>query len=95
MRIGILLGMDVEQSAIAPLKFLILRLNTLQTHFEYEFLPTPEAEDDFLSMLGSGELVNRKDHKKTIAGFLRSYRQYLTGENGRYKLTEELPSTHW
>lgn len=89
-RIGILLtklgGMDTR-----ALKYLVLYQNTLQTSFEFQFLPTPE-DDSFLQELDAPKALKRETAEKQAAVFISRYREWLIEDAADYELDHELPT---
>ena len=88
-RIGILLA-DVGKfnRNDAVLKYLVLHMNTLQTTFEFEFLPV-DLNDNFIQMFSAQKTVKRNSNlrKIDIPAFLEGYREYLRYQN--YVMKEE------
>jgi hypothetical protein len=94
IRIGVILGLDIDQKAVPPLKFLILHLNSLQTYFEYEFLPT--IQDPTLTELATKEILDRQQTRKSLLSFVDRYENFLNRQRKSYKLekTEQLPDAY-
>jgi hypothetical protein len=88
-RVGILLG-DLGKLNTSALKFLVLRMNTLQHTFEYEFLPV-DPEDEFLQKLSNQACPDREEVRRAVCPFYDRYRKYLDDEITRNKL-RELPT---
>jgi len=94
IRIGILLGYAKGLNKSA-LRYLLVHLNSLQTSFEYEFLPTDFGDDrlrgDPFLGLAAAQLVDREEMRSLIPAFLDRYRAALEQENENYKLKEPPP----
>jgi len=89
-RIGILLG-GLEKKNLLALRFLVLRMNSLQSTFEYEFLPI-NGKDDFVKMLsGTTSLVSRGWVKTEADSFVDRYQNFLEDLINGYKLKESTP----
>jgi len=92
-RIGILLA-DLGKLNTSVLKFLVLRMNTLQQTFEFEFLPVL-VEDEFIQMLSIQVPISRDEVKKAIPTFLARYRAYLQERVDDFSIRERtLPTDH-
>ncbi len=90
-RIGIVLG-SIGDLNVSVLQFLVLRLNSLQKSFEYEFLPNDPIGDSFLQMLRSNSLVDRKTVRGGVTGFLGRYQKYLEDFIRDFHLKESRPN---
>jgi hypothetical protein len=88
-RIGIVLNGLEGKANTAALRFLILKMNSLQETFEYEFLPF--FEDDLLSTLRSTFEVDRDEVKALAPAFQNRYHAHLADLNSEYHLKEPAP----
>src|SRR5216684_1303740 len=80
-RIGILLN-DVRNLNISALKFLVLKMNTLQQTFEYEFFQfhynKEVFQDELLQKLSYQARVDKnKEVRPKIGAFRAKYRAFL------------------
>jgi hypothetical protein len=71
------------------LKYLILHLNTIQSVFEFEFLPV--TSDDFLQRLRTGVPVERAELRNAMPEFAARYVKFLEGEAQLYGLETQIP----
>ncbi len=88
-RIGLLIS-GFKKIDLSALKYLILQMNSLQSTFEYEFLPT-RTGDGLLKLLSSKSPVNREKVKNIITSFIDDYKKYLSTQIASYKLKESPP----
>jgi hypothetical protein len=91
-KIGIILAPDLDTDAVPPLKFLLLKLNSLQRHFEYAFFPA--LDDPFILSMREGQLVDRQAQKKNIPEFLARYNRNITSVNTSFKRAERIPEVY-
>jgi hypothetical protein len=84
IQIGIVLCDDIAEPAAPALKFLLLQLNTLQSTFEYQFLPVPYNE--LLNRLASGEPIERSDVDGELPRFAKTYSDFLKRRATDYEL---------
>jgi hypothetical protein len=89
IQIGIVLCDDIAEQAVPALKFLLLQLNTLQSTFEYQFLPVPD--DQFLDRLASGKVLERIGVERELPGFANAYLDFLHQRATAYELPDVLP----
>src|SRR5438094_7800954 len=88
-QIAVVLCRDIAKEAVPALKFLLLQLNTLQSTFEYEFLPDPD--DDLLIRLSSGEELKRKEIDEDLDRFSQAYSDFLYRKAKDYELPVVIP----
>jgi hypothetical protein len=87
-RIGILVvGIDVKIMPV--LQYLTLHMNSLQSAFEYEFLPGPQ--DEFLDKLSSKESLDREELRSQVKDFVARYSSVLHSLIKGYKLEGTIP----
>jgi hypothetical protein len=89
IQIGIVLCDDIAEPAVPALKFLLLQLNTLQSTFEYQFLPVPD--DSLLSRLASGKELERIGVERELPRFANAYSDFLHRRAAAYELPAVLP----
>jgi hypothetical protein len=90
LRIGILSNMD--QVSDPALRFLILRMNTIQGSFEFEFLPF-DPTDPFLVKLLPGSIVDREEIRDSAAAFRIRQTKLFDAYNQGFN-TKESPPNH-
>jgi hypothetical protein len=88
-QLGVILCEDIAKEAIAALKYLVVQLNTLQSTFEYQILPT--TEDCLLKTLASGRKLERNVILTDLARFSREYSANLNREIAEYRITASGP----
>lgn len=88
-RIGILL-LQHERFNEPAFKYLISHLNTVQSAFEYEFLPT-DVDREFLTRLGSNQIVDRQEAKRLARRFAEDYKRDLIALSEKHNLKEAPP----
>ena len=92
-RIGVIIADDVNLKKPA-LEFLILRLNTLQRHFEYELLPSGLPKSPLADLDQATEEIPRKNLRDTlIPQFLVKFESYLRNQSETFGLREEPPQS--
>jgi hypothetical protein len=89
LRLGVFIA-DLGRVRLDALKYLIVHLNTLQRHFEFELLPT-DFDDEFISNLGPDVLRDREDIRGKVPAFFDRTTKRLNGLVTRYKLLEAPP----
>lgn len=87
-RIGILTHMDGSDDA--ALRFLILRMNTIQGGFEFEFVPF-DPSDPFLVALRPNSLADRQRLRGECAAFAERQREVFRGFSAGFRTTESAP----
>ena len=70
-----------------PLKYLILRLNSLQESLEFEFLPA--TSDPYLAQLASKKPLHRQSVRDATAAFAARYREWLKSQAIEYGLQHQ------
>jgi hypothetical protein len=88
-RIGIMLS-GFGKINLSAFRFLVLKMNSLQNTFEFEFLPL-DSNDPFVQSLSSKFEINRNSLKGEIPSFLERHQQFLDELNEGYKLKEMPP----
>jgi hypothetical protein len=88
-QIGIILCVDIAQQAVPALKYLLLRLNTLQSSFEYQILPT--SPDKLLTNLASGKRLDRNAVLADLKTFSAEYSRFLDNQISLYKIPANRP----
>ncbi len=88
-RIGILL-VGLEKINLAALKFLVLKINSLQKTFQYEFLPC-NYQNEFTQMLLNKRPVDRERLKNEAPRFLDRHKEYLQTVIDEYNTKESPP----
>jgi hypothetical protein len=88
-RIGILLS-GLEKANLPVLHFLVLYMNSLQSTFEYEFLPTA-PQDELIQMLSAPTPINREEVRAKTPAFIERYRDWLEKLIVDYELREPPP----
>jgi hypothetical protein len=91
-RIGILFS-NTERLQVPALRYLLLELNSVQKHFEYELLPNdmPESPLEVLNNdLRGIERIHLRDFE--APKFLIAYKEYLRNVSSRHGLQEEPPN---
>lgn len=83
-RIGILL-IGIEEKTVPALQYLILHINSLQSAFEYEFLPIPR-NDKLIIEMSSGLPLNREEVRQQVKDFTKRYIVFLERLMVGYKL---------
>jgi hypothetical protein len=89
-QIGIILCADIAQEALPARKYLLLQLNTLQSAFEYQIIPT--YSDIFLETLASRKPLNRETVLADIPRFRADYTGLLSNEIRGYGMSGQSPS---
>jgi hypothetical protein len=89
-RIGIMLT-NMPKVNISALEYLVLKLNTLQSTFEFEFLPCDLGEDKFIKLLGDHNEIDPDQVCAMSSEFLDRYRDHLRREMGKHDLQGSLP----
>lgn len=90
-RIGILFS-DAEELRIPALRFLILKLNSLQRAFEYEILPNRMPDSPLEVLSDRTGLINRMPIRDIKAPeFAAKYDGWLRSRNEEFGLQEEPP----
>ncbi|GIH09766.1 hypothetical protein Rhe02_78330 [Rhizocola hellebori] len=72
------------------MRFLVLRLNTIQRNFEFEFIPF-DSNDRFLAMLRPGMLVDREELRSECAAFRARQMALFLDYNEGFQTTEPEP----
>jgi hypothetical protein len=89
-QIGIILCSDIANEALPALKYLLLQLNTLQSAFEYQIVPT--GADILLETLASGIPLDRKAVLDELPRFSAEYTRSLSHEIQRYGMSDDCPN---
>jgi hypothetical protein len=89
-RIGLLSYMGRVNDA--ALRFLVLRMNTIQDSFEFEFVPF-NPKDPFLAYLRPGATVDRKEMRGSCAAFRTRQTALFVSYNTGFE-TKEPPPDH-
>jgi hypothetical protein len=90
-RVGIVISRS-SKLQIPALRYLLLHLNCLQRHFEYEVLPNEMPNSPLGALDSDTERVNRKEIKeKRVPEFLVAYKTFLRNESAKYGLKQEPP----
>lgn len=91
LRISILLSEDLNDLHVPALKYLILCLNSLQSTFEYQFLPQPKRSR-FLNYLSGSTPKDRMLVQREVPRFLSEYKAFLADTQRQFPhLHEPLP----
>lgn len=91
-RIGVLLSNDKELQ-VPALRYLLLELNSVQKHFEYEFLPNDMPDSPLEALTRDLHNLERIPLRDVHAPkFMIEYRQYLQEVSGKYGLQKEPPN---
>jgi hypothetical protein len=88
-RIGILSHMD--QVSDPSLRFLVLTMNTIQSSFEFEFIPF-DQNDPFLTALRPGSLVDPEEVGSKCEAFRARQDELFREYNKGYNTKEPPPS---
>lgn len=88
-RIGLIPG-PLGKLNFSALRFLILRLNTIQRAFQYEFLPCDEGFP-FIDLLSSKNPLYRKEVIEKAPHFLNQYQVFIEEIIEGYEINEEPP----
>lgn len=88
-RIGIMLT-GFGKTNLSAFRFLVLKMNSLQSTFEFEFLPI-NGDDAFAQSLSSKTKLDRNAIKNEMPAFLERHQQFLEYLNEGYNLKESLP----
>lgn len=89
-RIGILL-VGFHNANIPALQFLVLRMNSLQHAFEFEFLPV-DANDAVVKELSCSHKLDREKIRGDIPKFAERYSNFLQDRITDYRLKESPPN---
>lgn len=89
IRIGLIPG-PLGKLNLSALRFLVLRLNTLQRAFVYEFLPCVE-ELPFIELLSSKNPLDLNEVIEQAPDFLNQYHVFLEKMIEGYEIKEEPP----
>lgn len=87
-RIGILL-VGLQKTNLEALRYLVLQMNSLQSVFEYEFLPF-EQDDEFVHALTVSPL-DRETLRPKANSFLERQHKFLEKSNAEFNLKEPPP----
>jgi hypothetical protein len=79
----------LEKANLAAFRYLLLQLNNLQTHFEFDL--TPEPRSAVVEILSQKKPVERSGVKQRLGEFYEDYMQQLRREYATDQLTEPLP----
>jgi hypothetical protein len=90
-RIGVIIAKDKELKKPA-LEYLILHLNNLQRHFEYELLPNDLPNSPLADLDRASKGIPRKQLRDVrIPQFLVEFEAHLRSQNNSFGLREEPP----
>jgi hypothetical protein len=87
-RVGVI-PIPVDDLNRVALKFLVLHINTLQSVFEFEFLPV--IDDPFLRALSARKPIDRVALRDAMPSFAARYIDFLASEAELYKLRPQMP----
>ncbi len=88
-RLGIMLT-GFGKTNLSAFRFLVLKMNSLQSTFEFEILPI-NSNDAFVQSLSSKTKTDRNAIKNEIPAFLERHQQFLEYLNEGYNLKETSP----
>lgn len=88
-RIGILLN-GFGNTNLSAFRFLVLKMNSIQSTFEFEFLPLDE-KDAFTNNISSKSEIDREALKSDIPTFLKRHKKFLVNKITEYDLIEPQP----
>ena len=87
-RLGIVLvGSELNSPAV---KLLILAMNWVQTHFEYDIF-TELSDDQLLEALASGKTLDREEVRRLVAEFPQRFEASLTEAVRDYRIVDARP----
>lgn len=87
VKIGILIAPLAKDYDCRALKYLILSMNSLQSSFEYQFLPLPES--NLIEELSFNKTTDRIKIEEAMPSFLQQYKIQLESTSASYGLSQE------